>query len=748
MPAVVIPAVIAGAGSLAAGTTTFLGLSVGLLGAAALNFGSTLIFGALQEFAFGTSGKGGGGIETPGFQPISTRAQQRTQQIRQAITSRRLLVGEARVSGPLVFAESTDDNRFLHLVVFHGEGPFTEIGEGWLDDQPVFDDDLDGSGNVTAGKFADKVRIKKHLGATDQAADSDLVSETSATSSFRARGVAYSYVRLEFDQDLFPTAIPNYSAWCKGPAVTDTRDDAAKWTPNATLQLRGYMVAADPGLSSTTDEFDDDTTDASANTSDEIVAVAAGVSHTVSNVDTTNDLLELNGDLLELQTGDRVDVTSTGSAPAGTGADMFVIVKRRKATDHKDIAIQVASSLANAYAGTAADITDAGSGTITVTKSGEPRYTANGVIETDRAPNAIMDDLLSAMDGWATNIGGTWRISPGHYVAPTVTLDESHLRSNIKPSTRHSRRQRFNAVKGVYVTPLNQGQPTDLPLVTDSTFESEDKNERIYTDAPRPFTTRPHTGQRLNKRKLRRHRKQITFTADWSLHALQVQAGSTVAITNSILSWSAKPFLVAKWRFKVVEQQDEAGDPVPELRIEMTLREIDATVDAWTSAEEAAVAPVPPTNLPDPTVVAAPTTLAVTTEKVKTLGNDELGYIVFSWATPSDYYILNGGAFEAQFKRSDAMTWSESWSIEGSKTSLQIGPLQLGIKYDVRVRARNYLGVRSAWSQLSGFTLGAPSSGATVTQDWGLYSGASELTVDWGTFSESADTAFDWETFV
>ena len=124
---------------------------------------------------------------------------------------------------------------------------------------------------VTLGSY---VRVKKHLGATDQVADADLVAESGGnwTSAHRLRGIAYLYVRLEFNQDVFPVGIPNIKAVVRGKKVLDPRQSPAvtQWSENWALCVRDYLTG-DHGLGCDDDEIDDSLIIAAANISDETV---------------------------------------------------------------------------------------------------------------------------------------------------------------------------------------------------------------------------------------------------------------------------------------------------------------------------------------------------------------------------------------------------------------------------------------------------------------------------------------------
>ena len=192
MPAVAaaaVPAIIA-----AASGTTIFGLSVA---ASAIVIGvANLALGFISKALTPEP-------DLPSFQGSfnSIRSTGATQQFRQAVTERRIIYGEARVSGPIVFASVSNNNKFLHLVIALASHEVEEIGEVLINDVSITDDMLDGSNIVDEGKYDGLVRIKKHLGTAAQTADSDLVSDVGEwTSNHRLRGIAYIYVRLKWDR--------------------------------------------------------------------------------------------------------------------------------------------------------------------------------------------------------------------------------------------------------------------------------------------------------------------------------------------------------------------------------------------------------------------------------------------------------------------------------------------------------------------------------------------------------------------
>ena len=89
--------------------------------------------------------------------------------------------------------------------------------------------------------------------------------------------------------------------------------------------------------------------------------------------------------------------------------------------------------------------------------------------------------------------------SNSHINAIQRYVDENDLRGGISLNTRISKKELFNAVKGLYTEPDNNYQPQDYPILTNSTFETEDNSERIFGEFNFPMTTSSHTVQRLAK---------------------------------------------------------------------------------------------------------------------------------------------------------------------------------------------------------------------------------------------------------
>lgn len=130
--------------------------------------------------------------------------------------------------------------------------------------------------NYETANGAALARIKKHLGSISQAADADLMAEMPAqwTAAHQLKGIAYLYVRLEFDSTVFDTGIPNIKAMVRGKKVLDPRSNTFAWTDNYALCVNDYMRSPD-GFACTDADIDTVSVITAANISDELVALSS-----------------------------------------------------------------------------------------------------------------------------------------------------------------------------------------------------------------------------------------------------------------------------------------------------------------------------------------------------------------------------------------------------------------------------------------------------------------------------------------
>lgn len=388
------------------------------------------------------------------------------------VLDHQIIYGEVKVGGAKVFDDVTGvDNQYLHRILVFAGHKINSFQKIYVDDELVT---LDVDGNVTApARFVGYMRIKTHNGTPGQNADYFLMTESEKwTPSHKLSGLAYLYIRMKINTNVYPSGPPFISALIRGMEVYDPRTGLSTWSDNWALCMANY-IEADFGLNQPRKRISQDMLVTAANVCSEVVG-------------------------------------------------------------------------------------------------GQPRYTCNGMFLTDLTPAQILTDMTSAGAGILYYSQGKWRIVAGKYVNPTRTFTISNLRSGIKVTSRHSRRDNFNTVKGRFRSPETNWELDDYPAVTDPAYVAVDGGYPIERNLDLPFTDNAAEAQRIANIALRRNREQITLTALFDLSALKVTVGEVVRFTYDRYGWNLKNFEVINWAFALNE--DLA------LVISMTLRETSSAV--------------------------------------------------------------------------------------------------------------------------------------------------------------------------
>ncbi|MFD2206645.1 hypothetical protein [Kiloniella antarctica] len=387
-----------------------------------------------------------------------------------------------------------------------------------------------------------------------------------------------------------------------------------------------------------------------------------------------------------LRDGDVVRVSSTGDLPAPLAVD----------TDyHCYVMSNKRIRLSNALNGPVIQLTASGTGSLSVKRAGTRRYRLNGDFESSLKPREVIENMLTCCAGDLIPSGGAWYIQPGVWEPTTIELDVDDLRGAIKISPRTTRRDLFNAIKGKYISPDNDHQPADYPVIRNSTYEARDNGKVIYKDFDQNFTDCPCQGQRVGKIVLEKGAQQITVNLPCKLRAMRVQPGKNVMLTLPRFGWDKKYFFVEK-RTLVTEK---GRNGVPVIGIDLVLRETAPEVFDWNSGEETIVDPASDSNLPTPFDVPKPGIPSITEELYRVPGGGLKTRITFEsfvteWPYPLFYeysFSINGSALR---------------TIPKNKNSkVTVSDVESGDVY-VSVKTYNSLGAPSEESVFTGKVYG------------------------------------------
>tara|TARA_R110000751_G_scaffold307640_1_gene430335 strand:- start:22919 stop:26527 length:3609 start_codon:yes stop_codon:yes gene_type:complete len=273
MPPIVI-AVVAAAAAYAVASAPVIIAVLGVYGAMAA--GS--IVGALVSYGLSMAWTAIEG--KPRAPSLEQSSSEQKHVVRSSIAPRRIIYGEQRVGGVLVYAGSSGANQgTLHLVVALAGHPVEEISTIWFGDDAInpsdFSDGMAG-GTIIAGKYAQRASIGKRLG-NQLDADQSLISQSPDgwTADHKLLGVAYLHVSLVYDPKLFQ-GIPSITALVKGKNdILDPRSNTRGYSTNWANIVLDYLLG-DQGLACDADELDLASFIAAANLSDEAVPLSAG----------------------------------------------------------------------------------------------------------------------------------------------------------------------------------------------------------------------------------------------------------------------------------------------------------------------------------------------------------------------------------------------------------------------------------------------------------------------------------------
>ena len=335
------------------------------------------------------------------------------------------------------------------------------------------------------------------------------------------------------------------------------------------------------------------------------------------------------------------------------------------------------------------------------TDAGTTRYTATGAFTTAIEPQELIADLMTSMGGTIWYTQGYWNVKAAKWTAPVLDLNEDDLRSGLNLSTRHSRRDNFNSVKGTFKGSESNWVVTDFPPVTNDAFVNADNGQESSIDYELPWTDNSIEARRTARIVLERNRQQLSFTASYGLRAFQVQTGDNVRVTNTRLGWTNIEFEVVSWTFGLQNEYD--------LQVEMTLKEISESV--FDEVNDGIVYERDNTTLLSPfTVPNLGINLSTELRRVK---GKTLGVLLIDINNTSNIMDVA----EVQYRKTGATNYTAIATMGAFVGTDRVEVI--GVEddfYDIRARATNSLGVHGAYNTISNYyveALGAPPADVT-----------------------------------
>ena len=416
--------------------------------------------------------------------------------VRSAIEPARIIYGQARTSGPVVYTNTaptpgTNDNSTLWTVISLCQHEIEDITAIWLDGDEIPSSIIDwsGTGGVTSGTYGpigsnEVTNFYRRLGTNTQTHVTQLATAfTDWTSAYDGKGVAYIVCAFELG----------------------TATGEGVWAQGAPQNIRAVIKGKklyDPRLDSTQ------------------TGIPGSGSHRLNDSTTwewSNNPALCVADYLH-------------DSRLGMGAEGIT---------YDDIDWEMVA--------TAADACDV---SVSTPGGSQKRFTCNGAISTEETYAENIRQLLSSMGGSLTWSGGKFRIRALAYEAPTYSFTGDDVIGDIQIQPETNRSQRFNLVRGTFIDPDSDYVATEFIPVENTSFKNtRDDGQSLNKQIKLPFTNDEYMAQRLAFKQLNVANQQMRCIVPMNWKAMKVAVGDRIQLSVDELSWSNKIFVVEGWQF-------------------------------------------------------------------------------------------------------------------------------------------------------------------------------------------------------
>lgn len=382
-------------------------------------------------------------------------------------------------------------------------------------------------------------------------------------------------------------------------------------------------------------------------------------------------------------------------------------------------------------------------------------FTCNAVIDTSKKLFDNVKVLLSGMRGIMPFSNGLYSLIIDDDYASTFALDSTNIVGGIK-ITAAPKNKRYNRVTAKFTNPdANWQQDTvDFPASgsSDATaFLAADNDIELTTSISLPTITDQYAARDIARIVcLQSRTANLSVSLNATSEALQCSVGDVVTVTHLTPAWTTKEFMV-----NTIALKDDG-------EVSLTLKEHDSTIYPWDT--DAALPAHQVSSLPDPFSVALPTSLTITETSIVSQDGTLLPSLRVNWTASDDAFVTGyevqwlGTALEDYGAINVSSDETEEWglitdayptiqdygsiadavpadapvynSIFVTNTQYLITGITPANIYNIKVRAINELGVRSAFVSIEGIAEGdttAPEEPENLTSVGGLR----EITLSW-----------------
>jgi len=355
-------------------------------------------------------------------------------------------------------------------------------------------------------------------------------------------------------------------------------------------------------------------------------------------------------------------------------------------------------------------------------------YTASTICDTDVTPygsasaidvmdcNAIIDtsspvidnvrEFLKGCRGYLPYVGGKYKLVVETTGSSSITITEDDIVGGYTLSSP-TKNSKYNRVICSFVDPDRNYQVNEVqfPAIDDSGYATADKHATMKAvdggfllegRFDLKTITSPYQAEELAEVILRRSREALGLTINVSFSAYDLAIGDIVGVTHSSLGFSNKQFRVLGINFN------------PDFTLGLDLMEHQDAHYTW--ATKAQVASTPSTNLPNPFIVQAPSSVTLDDELIEYNDGTVIVALNVTVGASADSFV---DYYQVEYK----LSTDSDFIIYAQGSGLNHRVLNVIDQkiYNVRVKAVSSLGVSSTYVTATRTIVGAIEPPADVT---------------------------------
>tara|TARA_R100001440_G_scaffold44339_1_gene64092 strand:- start:889 stop:3819 length:2931 start_codon:yes stop_codon:yes gene_type:complete len=361
-------------------------------------------------------------------------------------------------------------------------------------------------------------------------------------------------------------------------------------------------------------------------------------------------------------------------------------------------------------------------------------FDTNAVLDTSKKVIDNIRELIQGCRGFLPYTAGKYKLIIETTGSASISLTEDDIFGGIKLESEN-KNNKYNRVIASFVNPDRNFQVDQVqyPAIDDSGYATADKHATMKTEDGGfllegrfdfKTLTSPYQAEEMAEIILRRSRQAKKLTLNASAKAYDLSIGDIVNITHSTLGFSAKAFRVLGATFN----QD--------FTMGLSLIEHQDNIYSW--ASKTVQPSIPTTNLPNPFSISPPASVTLDDDLIEYSDGTVLTRLLITVGASPDRFVEG---YEVQVKQTldkdgNAVTKDFVLVGEGKTRDYQVLNVIDGATYQVRVRAKNALNVRSTFVSATRFVVGATDTPSDVSDFNISMVGSNQMQLSWTPVSD------------